>query len=129
MTTLFPFRTKRIIYKAMLMKHYSDLWKHWRTLKKPLKEITDYRNRLAHWGSIPPPFGADISKVDYATLYHIGEPGKLEKITKQSHNAKLRELLHVCNITEVIMNEIQRRSRSTSKRSLEWMKVYASEQD
>jgi len=128
---LFTFRTKQIIYKAMLMKHYSDVWKEYSRDIKKLKEITDYRNRLAHWGSIPPPFGADISKVDYATLYHIGEPGKLEKITKQSHNAKLKELLQICMITEVIMNEIQKRRRPTSKRSLrEWMKPYAAgEQD
>ena len=124
---LFTFRTKQIIYKAMLMKHYSDVWKEYSRDIKKLKEITDYRNRLAHWGSIPPPFGADISKVDSAILYQIGEPGKVEKITKQSNQAKLKELVRLCGIAETVAFEIEKRHPESRKRWKQMMKAYTAE--
>jgi hypothetical protein len=119
------FRTKRIIYEAMLKKCYPDIWKAHSSDIKKLKDVAEYRNRLSHWGSIPPPFGADISKVDYATLYQIGEPGKLEKITKQSHNAKLKELLDLCITTQTIASEIERRHPESKRRWRELLKTYA----
>jgi len=123
------FRTKEIIYRAILKKRYPDLWKeHSRDVKK-LKDIAEYRNMLAHWGSIPPPFGADLSKVDYVTLYDIGKPEEPRQITKQSHNAKLKELLHLCGVTREIMNAIERRhpasKRLSKRRFKEMLKVYA----
>jgi hypothetical protein len=114
----FSFRSKEIIYRAMLIRCYPDLWKKYSSDINKLKGIAEYRNMLAHWGSIRPRFGADMSKVDFVTLYHMGKPEKLRCITKQLHKAKLEELWHLCSITETIAHEIERRHPTSRVRNM-----------
>ena len=123
----FTFRNKALIYRALLTKCYPGIWKKYSSELRKLKDIREYRNMLAHWHSIPPTLGADLSKVDYVTLYDMGKPEKLRYITQQSHQTKLKELLRLCSITETVANEIERRHPESRKRWEQLMKAYPAE--
>lgn len=112
------FRTKVAIYRALIEKHYPDLWSKYSREINQLDDVAKYRNMLAHAGSALP--DTDLSKktVEYVTLvdFKIGTP-IVRKITRKEGRARLEEADRLYDKTGEIWLEIWKKGDPESFRT------------